>query len=59
MPGYFIEQISRYTSYHRDGRNKATHFVGVPAIAVSLLPPPALVKFGAPGWYDISLVSRF
>lgn len=57
MHGYFIAQISRYASYHRDGRNKATHFVGVPAIAISLLLPPALVKFGAAGWYDISLAT--
>lgn len=59
MRAWFIEQISRYTSYHRDGRNKATHFIGVPAIAVSLLLPPALVNFAAAGWYDISLATVF
>ena len=26
-----------YAAYHRDARNKATHFVGVPAIVLSLL----------------------
>lgn len=59
MQARFVEQISRYTSYHRDGRNRATHFIGVPAIAVSLLLPPALVKFGAAGWYDVSLATVF
>ncbi|MDE0150571.1 MAG: DUF962 domain-containing protein [Rhodospirillaceae bacterium] len=59
MGAWFVEQISRYSSYHRDGRNKAIHFIGVPAIAVSLLLPPALVKFGTTGWYDISLATAF
>ena len=57
MQRYFIGQVSRYASYHRDGRNKATHFIGVPAIAVSLLLPPALVTFVTAGWYDISLAT--
>lgn len=57
MRAYFVEQISMYTSYHRDSRNKATHFLGVPAIAVSLLLPLALVRFGAVGWYDLSLAT--
>ncbi len=59
MQGFFVEQISRYASYHRDGRNKALHFVGVPAIAVSLLLPPALVGFGVAGRYEISLATAF
>jgi len=59
MGAWFVAQMSRYSSYHRDGRNKAIHFVGVPAIAVSLLLPLALVKFGAAGWYDISLATVF
>jgi len=33
------EQMSFYAAYHQDGRNKATHFVGVPMIIVSLLIP--------------------
>lgn len=59
MHGYFVEQVSRYTSYHRDSRNKVLHFIGVPAIAVSLLLPLALVKFGTVGWYDVSLATLF
>ena len=35
------EQMSNYAAYHRDARNKATHFVGVPLIALSLFIPLA------------------
>ena len=31
------EQMGFYAAYHQDGRNKATHFVGVPAIVFSLM----------------------
>ena len=34
---FFIAQMAMYTSYHRDARNRATHFVGVPLIIVSLM----------------------
>ncbi len=57
MGAYFLVQMARYTSYHRDRRNKATHFIGVPAIAVSLLLPLALVRIGTAGWYEISLAT--
>jgi uncharacterized membrane protein YGL010W len=33
------DQMSFYAAYHQDARNKATHFVGVPVIAFSLLIP--------------------
>ena len=33
------EQMSFYAAYHQDGRNKATHFIGVPAIMLSLFIP--------------------
>jgi uncharacterized membrane protein YGL010W len=33
------EQMSFYAAYHQDARNKATHFVGVPAIMLSLFIP--------------------
>lgn len=38
------EQMSFYAAYHQDARNKATHFVGVPMIIVSLFIPLALVR---------------
>jgi uncharacterized membrane protein YGL010W len=30
------DQLKAYAAYHRDGRNKATHFVGVPLVTFSL-----------------------
>ena len=35
------EQMSTYAAYHQDARNKATHFIGVPIIALSLFIPLA------------------
>lgn len=37
----FEEQMAAYAAYHQDARNKATHFVGVPIIALSLFIPLA------------------
>ena len=59
MNRYFIEQMAMYAAYHRDGRNKATHFVGVPAIAFALLVPMALVRFADLGFYSLSLATVF
>ena len=33
------DQMSFYAAYHQDARNKATHFIGVPMIAFSLMIP--------------------
>jgi len=44
-----IEHLSSYASYHRDRRNIATHFIGVPMIVVgvaTLLSRPAFVVGG-------------
>jgi uncharacterized membrane protein YGL010W len=38
------EQMSFYAAYHRDARNKATHFFGVPAIMLSLFIPLAWIR---------------
>lgn len=35
------EQMAMYAAYHRDPRNRATHFIGVPAIAFAILIPMA------------------
>lgn len=43
------EQMSVYAAYHQDGRNKATHFVGVPAIMLSLFIPLAWLRIDAGG----------
>jgi uncharacterized membrane protein YGL010W len=31
------EQMSFYAAYHQDSRNKATHFIGVPAIVLAIM----------------------
>ena len=41
----FESQMAMYTSFHRDARNRATHFVGIPAIIVSLMVVLALARF--------------
>jgi uncharacterized membrane protein YGL010W len=46
-----VEQLARYATYHRDRRNIATHFVGIPMIVVSLealLARPAISVSGLP-----------
>jgi len=39
------DQMSFYAAYHQDGRNKATHFIGVPAIMLSLFIPLSWIRF--------------
>jgi uncharacterized membrane protein YGL010W len=41
------EQMAFYAAYHQDARNKATHFVGVPMIIVSLFIPLSWLRFEA------------
>ena len=43
------DQMSFYAAYHQDARNKATHFVGVPMIIVSLFIPLAWLRFEVGG----------
>jgi uncharacterized membrane protein YGL010W len=43
------EQMAIYAAYHQDARNKATHFIGVPAIILSLFIPLAWIRFEAGG----------
>lgn len=47
----FEQQLTQYAAYHRDPRNIATHFVGVPMIMFSvvvLLSRPVLFDAGLP-----------
>jgi len=53
MDSFFARQLATYASYHRDHRNRATHFVGILAIVFSLLVPLALWRVHAFG-YDVS-----
>ena len=43
------DQMSFYAAYHQDGRNKATHFIGVPAIMLSLFIPLAWIRLEVGG----------
>jgi uncharacterized membrane protein YGL010W len=52
-PTLFERQLATYASYHRDHRNRATHFVGIPAIVLSLLLVLALWRF-EPGRMQVS-----
>jgi uncharacterized membrane protein YGL010W len=38
------DQMSFYAAYHQDARNKATHFIGVPAIVLSLFIPLSWIR---------------
>src|SRR5258707_2652439 len=38
------DQMSFYAAYHQDARNKATHFIGVPVIVLSLFIPLAWLR---------------
>ena len=44
LDSFFARQLAVYASYHRDERNRATHFIGIPAIVFSILMPLALVR---------------
>jgi uncharacterized membrane protein YGL010W len=41
------DQMTVYAAYHRDARNKATHFAGVPAIMLALFIPLSWLRFEA------------
>ena len=43
------DQMSFYAAYHQDARNKATHFIGVPAIMLSLFIPLAWLRLDLGG----------
>jgi len=44
------DQMAIYAAYHQDARNKATHFVGVPIIVLSLYIPLAWLRLDVGGW---------
>ena len=43
------QQMATYAAYHQDARNKATHFIGVPVIVLSLFIPLAWLRFDVGG----------
>jgi uncharacterized membrane protein YGL010W len=50
-------QMSFYQRYHRSTRNKATHFIGVPAIVLSVMLALSWWRFGNSGLSAAELVS--
>jgi uncharacterized membrane protein YGL010W len=50
-------QMSFYQRYHRSPRNKATHFIGVPAIVLSVMLALSWWRFGDSGLSAAELVS--
>ena len=55
----FRRQLASYAAVHRDWRNKATHFVGIPVIVFSLMLVLSLWRFEVMGreWTGSLLVS--
>ena len=46
---FFIRQLASYAAVHRDPRNKATHFIGIPTIVFALLLALALWRIPLSG----------
>lgn len=59
MQTWFREQMAMYTAYHRDVRNCATHFIGVPLIVYALLVGMSLISFGQIGGIPVTLATVF
>lgn len=54
MNSFFVEQMAMYSAYHRDARNRATHFIGIPAIVFALFVPLAWVDVGQVGGVSVT-----
>jgi uncharacterized membrane protein YGL010W len=46
-----VEQLTQYASYHRDKRNIATHFIGIPMLVFAVV-----VLLGKPVLGQLSLL---
>ena len=53
------DQMSFYAAYHQDARNKATHFIGVPAIMLSLFIPLAWIRLFEVNGIAVTLATLF
>lgn len=50
------DQLAQYAAYHRDARNIATHFVGIPMIVVAVTVLLSGVRWpGGDGWLNLAL----
>jgi uncharacterized membrane protein YGL010W len=59
MNPFFVRQMAMYSAYHRNARNRATHFVGIPMIAIALFVPMAWVEFGTLADQPVTLALVF
>ena len=65
QPTALVTQLTKYAAYHRDPRNIATHYVGVPMIVLavtSFLSRPGFELMGvmlSPVWFVIPLAALF
>jgi uncharacterized membrane protein YGL010W len=51
MTAFFQRQLIIYAQYHRDPRNCATHYIGIPAIFLAVLLPLALWPISVASWH--------
>jgi uncharacterized membrane protein YGL010W len=59
MQHWFREQMAMYTAYHRDVRNCATHFIGVPMIVFALLIAMSHLPIASAGDFPVTLATLF
>jgi uncharacterized membrane protein YGL010W len=53
-------QLALYATYHRDRRNVATHFVGIPAIVLAIMVLLGRPVLGiAPAWFAVAFAAQF
>ena len=50
------DQLAQYAAYHRDRRNIATHFVGIPMIVVAVATLLSRPGLDAAGWLTPALL---
>ncbi len=51
------DQLAQYAAYHRDPRNIATHFVGIPMIVLAVQVLLSRPDWGVAGWFTPALVA--
>ncbi|MET0287209.1 MAG: Mpo1-like protein [Polyangiales bacterium] len=54
-----IDLLAQYAEYHRDRRNIATHFVGIPAIVLAIMVLLARPLGGALSWLAVLFAAQF
>ena len=62
----FVQHLSKYGAYHRDKRNIATHFIGIPMIVAgvtTLLSRPVFMHVDgvafSPAWFAVAITAVF